>query len=431
MRLASFIRAKMEPILQEWEDFVRSLGATTSGMDMTAMRDHAELMLEAIANDLETPQSSGEQAIKSKGRAPSRDPGIPPSVSSLHGMLRAEEGFTLVELISEYRALRAIVLRLWARGVTHLSTSPAAETFDDQIRFDDAIDEALANSVLTYSLAVEQMFETKARRRMENLGTLAAGLGHDMTNILLPMRCCLESLTPQDPSCKSVPAVAALQVSVRHLARVTNGLTALSEDPDAEISMAASTVLHEWWEASLKPFTWVLRKGVRLHVAGLHSQDPPLPPVAVPSHVLMHAVFGLVQTSARAFDQRRSSRPPDKSSPSAVPFGNIWITASSEADSTKPSEGGWVRLTIRDDGPGIDPDKVFRSSGTSTTANPKDQASGLGLYLVRNALERCGGTFSFESRAGGGTLCTLLLPVARAKPVTITKSSSVSSVLKQ
>jgi len=55
---------------------------------------------------------------------------------------------------------------------------------------------------------------------------------------------------------------------------------------------------------------------------------------------------------------------------------------------------------------------------TLATTKPKEQASGLGLALVRTAVERRGGTLTIESAPGKGCACTLKLPVASIMPAT-------------
>lgn len=184
LRLSAFIVSHMEAVLQEWEDFARSLGTVTSSMDAEALRDHAELMLRAVAVDLETAQSPAQQEAKSEGDAPERAASLPESAATSHGSDRAHEGFTLEQMVSEYRALRATVPRPWAR----VQKLPDAEAFQEVMRFNEAVDEALADSIKTYSHAVDQMAASKARVRMEALGTFSARLVHGMTNVLLPIR---------------------------------------------------------------------------------------------------------------------------------------------------------------------------------------------------------------------------------------------------
>ena len=69
MRLADFIRAEIEPILQEWEEFAKTISSARK-MGTTGLRDHAKDMLLAISDDLDSPQSASEQVAKSKGYKP-------------------------------------------------------------------------------------------------------------------------------------------------------------------------------------------------------------------------------------------------------------------------------------------------------------------------------------------------------------------------
>src|SRR5687767_8100661 len=140
VRLADFIDANMEPILAEWVTFAESSGPAAKGMDTVALRDHAAEMLKAIVTDLRTPQTAAEQAAKSTGDA---DSTTADTAAEVHGSGRAESGFTVGEMVSEYRALRASVIRLWttAQGTLH------REDLEDLTRFNEAIDQALAESI--------------------------------------------------------------------------------------------------------------------------------------------------------------------------------------------------------------------------------------------------------------------------------------------
>ena len=69
MRLADFIRAEIEPILKDWEEFAKTI-LHARHLGKTGLRDHAKSMLLEIADDLDSPQSDSEQAAKSKGGGP-------------------------------------------------------------------------------------------------------------------------------------------------------------------------------------------------------------------------------------------------------------------------------------------------------------------------------------------------------------------------
>lgn len=167
MRLAEFILHHMEAIVAEWEVFARTLSPAAVGLDSLALRDHAQDILDAVARDLNTPQTREGQSKKSKGGAPRID-GAPETAAQTHAVLRARGGFDINQLVAEYRALRASVLRLWM-DFGGLEDSG----IDDLIRFNEAIDQAVAESVDYFHRAVE-------RYRHLLLGML----GHDMRNPL-------------------------------------------------------------------------------------------------------------------------------------------------------------------------------------------------------------------------------------------------------
>ena len=147
MRLSEFILGNIEPIVQEWEDFARSLGNAGKPLNDEALRDHAESMLRAIAADLATAQSPRQQMDKSQGHGPAGQGTAPES----HATTRLMSGFTLDQVVSEFRALRASVIKLWMRELS----SGAAFQVEDMIRFNEAIDQALAESIASYAEAVQ------------------------------------------------------------------------------------------------------------------------------------------------------------------------------------------------------------------------------------------------------------------------------------
>ncbi|MEQ5844316.1 HAMP domain-containing histidine kinase (plasmid) [Paraburkholderia acidicola] len=167
MRLADFIARNMEPILVQWEAFATTLLPAAANMESLGLRDHAQQILEAVAKDLQTLQTREAQREKSLGRGPGPIDATE-TAAQTHALLRARGGFNIRQLAAEYRALRASVLRLWMDDC-----EPVGSDLDDIIRFNEAIDQALAESVTFFSAQVEQ-----------NRNLLLGMLGHDMRSPL-------------------------------------------------------------------------------------------------------------------------------------------------------------------------------------------------------------------------------------------------------
>lgn len=167
MRLAVFIVRDMERILAQWEAFAVTLLPAAASMDSLALRDHAKPLLQAIVADLSTSQTREAQSQKAWGLAPQLA-GAPETAAQTHAILRAQSGFDINQLAAEYRALRASVLQLWMDDC-----QPEGPHLNDIIRFNEAMDQAIAESVRSFSAEVE-------RARNLFLGML----GHDMRSPL-------------------------------------------------------------------------------------------------------------------------------------------------------------------------------------------------------------------------------------------------------
>ncbi|MEI7937677.1 MAG: ATP-binding protein, partial [Verrucomicrobiota bacterium] len=81
--------------------------------------------------------------------------------------------------------------------------------------------------------------------------------------------------------------------------------------------------------------------------------------------------------------------------------GNVFVSARCHSDSS-------VEVAVRDDGPGIPPEKLERIFEAYYTT--KDKGTGLGLATVRHNVELYGGTVQVESSLGKGARFVLVFP---------------------
>jgi signal transduction histidine kinase len=164
MRLAEFILHHVDAILGQWDAFAATQLPAASQMTALSLRDHGHQILVAIAKDLRTLQTREAQIEKSKGLAPVLS-NAPETAAQTHAILRARSGFNINQLAAEYRALRASVIRLWIDE----KAPDYPEWRDDLVRFNEAIDQGLAESIAFFSNKTE-----------ESRNLLLGMLGHDM-----------------------------------------------------------------------------------------------------------------------------------------------------------------------------------------------------------------------------------------------------------
>jgi signal transduction histidine kinase len=165
-RLAEFILSHQAEILQAWDEFAATVSHDGKPLDQVTLRDHAAEILKTIALDLGQPQSAEQQDAKGKGLGPRSSL---PTPAETHADFRMVAGFAVDAMITEYRALRASVLKIWAKEGGGI----AAGDLTDLTRFNEAIDQSIAESVGRY---------TQQTRTATDL--FIGILGHDIRNPL-------------------------------------------------------------------------------------------------------------------------------------------------------------------------------------------------------------------------------------------------------
>jgi signal transduction histidine kinase len=132
------------------------------------LRDHIDEILSFISDDLETDQTKAQAVKKSHGKSDSTEAYVD-TAAEAHGDLRHDDGFDIVQMVSEYRALRSSVIKLWTASQRLLDNSDV----EDLTRFNEAIDQALAESVVKFTAKVDYSRDL-----------LLGVLGHDLRNPL-------------------------------------------------------------------------------------------------------------------------------------------------------------------------------------------------------------------------------------------------------
>ena len=371
MRLADFISTNMEAILAGWVEFAAASGPAGRTMDTTALRDHAVGILKTIALDLQSTQTPREQIEKSRGNAP--DDGGPATAAEVHGAVRAESGFTLGEMVSEYRALRASVLRLWTKAGGSLER----HDIGDLIRFNEAIDQGAAESIERF------MHDLDRSKEM-----FVAILGHDLRS---PLNAIIVSSQLMLERGNLHEADVALETGTLHSAQRMNQLV-------GDLLDLATTRLGGRLPITLSPIDleMLAREAIREAAA------------ANPATQLHLDTSGETRGS---WDAARVSQVLANLLANAVQYGAkdepVTVTIKGEVKE--------VLVSVHNRGPAIPPSEVLRifdpvkrltdGRGASSAGN-----LGLGLYIADRIATAHGGTIDVRSSALEGTLFTLHLP---------------------
>ncbi len=174
MRLSAFITSNLDAILKGWVEFARGQLPAAAHLDEVELLDHGRSILREIAADMLRPQGEQAQQAKSEGNdaSASASRAVP---SRIHARQRERQGFRIEQMVAEYRALRATVLRLWSAAESGMQ----AEDLQDMTRFNEAIDQAIAESLQAFMTQVD-----KTRDLFIGM------LGHDLRGPLSSISAC-------------------------------------------------------------------------------------------------------------------------------------------------------------------------------------------------------------------------------------------------
>ena len=368
--LARFIRDNVEQILQEWESFARGL-PIGEGMDVAALRDHAAQMLAFIAADLDSPQTAHAQHQKAMG-ASDADKRSVVTAAQEHGAGRAVSGFSVAQMVSEFRALRASVTRLWLTE----ERRPTPADMQDLIRFNESIDQAIAESITRYSGEVGQ-----AKERF------LAILGHDLRTplgaVITSTSFMLETGELREPHLTLVQRISS---SSRRMNQLVEDLLDFTRSrfgdsipivrADTDLRKIVTDVAAEMGASYPDSAIQVETSG---HLRGEWD-----------SARIFQALVNLVGNAVQH----------------GAPDATIQLRARG-----LPAQ---VELSVHNDGPLIPRERIARlfheMSNTRQTGWRDKKHLGLGLYIVDKIVTAHGGTIQVSSTQAAGTTFTIHLP---------------------
>ena len=372
--LATFIRDNVTEIAREWTRFASTQTSTTSSMTRQALKDHIEEILAFIAQDLESSQDATEQSDKSHGHGPATD-GVPDSAAEIHAALRLHDGFNLDQMVSEYRALRAMVLKLWIES----NRTPTSGDFFDMIRFNEAIDQATTESITHFTTSLDQS---------RNL--LLGIIGHDLRGPISAASLSAE-LMLKGGTLDASEAALAVQIS--------------------DCSLRAVHILDNLLDLTRVQF------GSELPISRREADMAPLATQLVaemralyPDRVILLQIVGDARGS---FDKVRIGQVLSNLIGNAVEHGfdNTAIRVVLEGS---PEE---IVLSVQNEGDPISPDKLgmifrafIRGDDVSKRGTVASAHVGLGLYITKKIVDAHGGTVGVTSSDPGGTTFVARLP---------------------
>lgn len=235
-------------------------------------------------------------------------------------------------------------------------------------------------------------------QRLSTVGNFAAGIAHDLNNLLTPVlghaELAWEATAEDHPAYVDVESVIEGVRRARQLIRRVLSLARRGESGHTAVR------LDEVTRDALDLIHGLLPENIEFET---HIEDS-CPPVRGDATQLHQVVMSLCENARNAM---------------ATSGGVLELRTETVQGSDAPEiwgpemgEGPYVQLTVRDSGVGMDKATVARIIDPFFTAGTDQKHTGLGLAVVHDIVSRHRGQIAVDSELGVGTTFRVYLPVA-------------------
>ena len=270
-----------------------------------------------------------------------------------------------------------------------------AGTFTRLERQSEELEARLQNKVDELERSREQLFDAQ---KLKTVGTMAAGLAHELNNILTPIRGHAELIAEDQRlpvHCRSYGQ--RILDSAAAAATITGGLLTYTRQTTFQ---PVRTNLRQLLQSSFPVILGGLGSKIQIESEAL---DPTVS-VDIDRILFQQAIYNLVLNAAAAM-------------PNGGQLEISLVTSSSPVHSDdKPEDREGLqrsaRLTISDTGTGIDDEHIDQIFDPFFTTKSVGSGSGLGLAVVMGTITRHAGRVLVDSTLDQGTTFTIILPLA-------------------
>ena len=288
--------------------------------------------------------------------------------------------------------LIALIMQIWVRRWTIAAETHRLQLVSTAVQLQRELDERKRAQAESEKLR-DQFVHAQ---RLDAVGTLAAGLAHDMNNILGGILAFADVLYAEAKDKQVKADLARIRQEAERGAALTRSLLAFSRRGQYR---RRAILLH----SVLDDMTPLLSRTLGKNISVVRTDGPPTIIDGDPAQ-LGQVLLNLCLNAADAMS------------------GTGTVTISTDEVEVAPGEveglpaGRYAKLGIRDTGAGMDAETKKRAFEPFFTTKPVGKGTGLGLAMVFGAVQAHGGAIIADSAPGAGTTMTIYIPASEASP---------------
>jgi signal transduction histidine kinase len=264
-------------------------------------------------------------------------------------------------------------------------------------RVNAALEAKIAEQVRTEDARKRTELQLFQSQKMEAMGTLASGIAHDFNNlltvILLNAEAALDDV-PKDPAVEA--ALREIKKSGTRAAEVVRQIMTFGrKSPAGRRPENVSDMVTE----AVAMLRHALQTGIEVRI----NVAPDLPQVLADATQVQQVLLNLGNNALQAL--------PDAGG--ILEIDAVAVTCESNVPTVAGLRPGrYVRITVRDNGHGMNMDTLERVFDPFFTTKAPGKGTGLGLAVVHGIMQLHEGTVTVRSEVGNGSTFSLYFPVA-------------------
>jgi len=224
------------------------------------------------------------------------------------------------------------------------------------------------------------------QEKLVALGTIAAGIAHEIGNPLASLSAVVQLLKRKVQSGEIADHLDTLQEQIERIARIVRQMLSFSR-PSAQ--KRTPTDVNQLIE---KTVTMVGYSQQGREVDIRVDQGATLPKLRIMPQLFQQVLVNLLLNAADAVEEKEQQ-------------GVIEVC--------REVRKGWACISVQDNGRGMTEEEKERALDPFYTTKPAGEGTGLGLAVSYRLVQREGGDIGIESTPGEGTRVTVYLPLER------------------
>ena len=250
--------------------------------------------------------------------------------------------------------------------------------------------------------AVRLQENLRQGQKMEALGTLAGGIAHDFNNILMPILINTEAALMHAAEGSLISRQLKLVLEAAHRGRdLIKQITTFSRRRETEKKIIRVNPI---FKEGLK----FLRSSIPRNIEIVDNLKAAAATVRGDAGQIHQILMNLCSNAAYAMRE--------KGGVLEVSLAAVEIDPKKAARLADLAPGPYVRLSVRDTGPGMAPEIKDRIFDPFFTTKAPGEGTGMGLPAVHGIVKAMGGAIRVDSEVGKGTVFEIFLPRAKGRP---------------